>query len=87
VSQNPNTLFFVLDDFEETTLDVAERVLLLLFEVGERAIAPSWRCLARSTNASRIGLSGMKRERSLQTNLVLSEGFKIVFIEKALFHP
>jgi hypothetical protein len=66
---------------------VPDGKILLLFEVGERAIAPCWRCLARSTNTPGIDLGRIKGKHSLQADLVLPEGVKIIFIQEAFFDP
>src|SRR5579875_1492988 len=60
---------------------------LLLFKVGERAITPFRGSLTRSTNAPWKGLRRIKRECSLQADLVLPAGMKIIFIQKTLFDP
>lgn len=82
-----DTRLLILHDFQEPTLDMAKGVILLVFKIGERAIASLWRCLACSTNAYRRGFSGMKRKNTLQTNLMLPASFKVIFVQKTLFDP
>src|SRR5450759_3374893 len=54
---------------------LTQRVILLLFEIGQWPIAPLWRHLTRSVNAPGIGFGGVKGENLLQANLTLPEGF------------
>jgi hypothetical protein len=53
------TLFLILHDFQEPTLNVAEGKILFLFKVGQRPIARFWRNLTRSANADRIGFESV----------------------------